>query len=126
MSRTGRDLPTRAAVVIIGGGVIGLSTAYHLAAAGVPDVVLVERAALGSGSTCKAAGGVRAQFSDRINIELGARSLRDVRARSARTLRPGDRPAPGRLPVPARHARGTSRRSRGTSRCRTSWASPAG
>ena len=40
------------------------------------DVVLVERAAFGSGSTCKAAGGVRAQFSDRVNIELGMRSLR--------------------------------------------------
>ena len=76
MSRTGRDLPPRAAVVVVGGGVTGLSTAYHLAAAGVRDVVLVERAALGSGSTCKAAGGVRAQFSDRVNIELGTRSLR--------------------------------------------------
>ncbi len=64
-------LPTRASVVIVGGGVMGLSTAYHLAAAGVPDVVLVERDALGSGSTCKAAGGVRAQFSDPVNIELG-------------------------------------------------------
>ena len=75
MSRTGRDLPPRAAVVIIGGGVIGVSTAYHLAAAGVRDVVLVDRAGFGSGSTCKAAGGVRAQFSDRTNIELGRRSL---------------------------------------------------
>ena len=39
------------------------------------DVVLLDRDELGHGSTCKAAGGVRAQFSDRINIELGARSL---------------------------------------------------
>ena len=54
---------------------MGLSTAYHLARAGVTDVVLVEQGELGSGSTCKAAGGVRAQFSDRVNIELGARSL---------------------------------------------------
>src|SRR6476619_6215952 len=69
-------LPSRASVVIVGGGVIGLSTAYHLAHAGVPDVVLVEKGELGSGSTCKAAGGVRAQFSDAVNIELGARSLR--------------------------------------------------
>jgi len=69
-------LPSRASVVIIGGGVVGLSTAYHLARAGVSDVVLVEQGELGSGSTCKAAGGVRAQFSDRVNIELGARSLR--------------------------------------------------
>jgi sarcosine oxidase subunit beta len=62
--------------VIIGGGIVGLSTAYHLASAGVTDVVLVERSELGSGSTCKAAGGVRAQFSDAVNVELGARSLR--------------------------------------------------
>lgn len=70
------DLPTRAAVVIIGGGVMGLSTAYHLARAGVTDIVLVEQSEFGSGSTCKAAGGVRAQFSDPVNIELGLRSLR--------------------------------------------------
>jgi sarcosine oxidase subunit beta len=55
---------------------MGLSAAYHLARAGVSDVVLVERDELGSGSTCKAAGGVRAQFSDAVNIELGLRSLR--------------------------------------------------
>jgi len=69
-------LPSHASVVIIGGGVMGLSTAYNLARAGVTDVVLVEKGELGSGSTCKAAGGVRAQFSDAVNIELGARSLR--------------------------------------------------
>jgi sarcosine oxidase subunit beta len=61
--------------VIIGGGVIGASIAFHLAEAGVPDVLLLDRAALGSGSTSKAAGGVRAQFSDELNIQLGARSL---------------------------------------------------
>ncbi|MET0469133.1 MAG: FAD-binding oxidoreductase, partial [Aeromicrobium sp.] len=70
------DLPTRASVVIVGGGVMGLSAAYHLARAGVTDVVVVEKDELGSGSTCKAAGGVRAQFSDAVNIELGHRSLR--------------------------------------------------
>jgi len=70
------SLPTRADVVVIGGGVIGLSAAYHLAASGVRDVVLVEKDEFGSGSTCKAAGGVRAQFSDAVNIELGLRSLR--------------------------------------------------
>lgn len=69
------ELPSHASVVIIGGGVMGLSTAYHLAHAGVTDVVLVEKSEFGSGSTCKAAGGVRAQFSDAVNIELGLRSL---------------------------------------------------
>jgi sarcosine oxidase subunit beta len=67
--------PTSAEVVIIGGGAIGTSIAFHLAEAGVTDVVLLERDTLGAGSTCKAAGGVRAQFSDPINIQLGARCL---------------------------------------------------
>lgn len=70
------ELPTQASVVVIGGGIMGLSTAYHLAAAGAPEVVLLEKDEFGSGSTCKAAGGVRAQFSDAVNIELGQRSLR--------------------------------------------------
>jgi sarcosine oxidase, subunit beta len=70
-----RALPGSAEVVVIGGGAIGTSIAFHLAEAGVTDVVLLERDELGAGSTCKAAGGVRAQFSDHINIELGARSL---------------------------------------------------
>jgi len=61
--------------VVIGGGVIGLSAAYHLARAGVEDVVVLERDALGSGSTCRAAGGVRALFSDEVNIRLGLRGL---------------------------------------------------
>lgn len=84
MSRTGREHPSKASVVIIGGGVMGVSIAYHLAAAGVPDVVLVDKDAFGSGSTCKAAGGVRAQFSDRINIELGLRSLETFESFGAR------------------------------------------
>jgi sarcosine oxidase, subunit beta len=61
-------------VVIVGGGVIGTSAAFHLAEAGV-DVALIERAQLGSGSTSKAAGGVRTQFSDRLNIEVAKRSM---------------------------------------------------
>lgn len=69
------EVPARASVVIVGGGVIGLSTAWRLAQAGVSDVVLIEREEFGSGSTCKAAGGVRAQFSDAVNVELGLRGL---------------------------------------------------
>jgi sarcosine oxidase, subunit beta len=68
-------LPTKASAVVVGGGVMGTSVAFHLAEAGVRDVVLLERDALGAGSTSKAAGGVRAQFSDPLNIALGARSL---------------------------------------------------
>ncbi|GAA2791929.1 FAD-binding oxidoreductase [Saccharopolyspora taberi] len=68
-------LPPRAEVVVIGGGVVGASAAFHLAEAGA-DVLLLERDELAAGSTSKAAGGVRAQFSDPVNIELGLRSLR--------------------------------------------------
>jgi 4-methylaminobutanoate oxidase (formaldehyde-forming) len=49
-------LPTQARVVIVGGGIIGCSTAYHLAKLGCPDVLLLERAKLTSGSTHHAAG----------------------------------------------------------------------
>ncbi|PVA09774.1 FAD-dependent oxidoreductase [Pelagivirga sediminicola] len=50
------DLPTKARVVIIGGGVVGCSVAYHLAKLGWSDVVLLERKALTSGTTWHAAG----------------------------------------------------------------------
>ena len=65
----------RASVVVIGGGVMGTSVAFHLAEAGVADVLLVERDQLAEGSTSRAAGGVRAQFSDPLNVRIGARSL---------------------------------------------------
>ena len=65
----------RASVVIVGGGVIGTSIAFHLAEAGVEGVLLIERAELGSGSTAKGAGGVRAMFSDELNVSIGIRSL---------------------------------------------------
>ena len=83
MTASRRQPPSSASVVIIGGGVMGLCSAYHLARSGVPRVVLLDRDALGSGSTCKAAGGVRAQFSDPVNITLGARSLETFAARGS-------------------------------------------
>jgi sarcosine dehydrogenase len=49
-------LPSHAEIVVIGGGIVGCSTAYHLAKAGAKDVVLLERAKLTSGSTFHAAG----------------------------------------------------------------------
>lgn len=67
-------LPARAEVVVVGGGVMGTSIAFHLAEAG-RDVLLVERDTLASGSTSRAAGGVRAQFSDELNIAIAMRSL---------------------------------------------------
>lgn len=71
-----RTVPPTADVVIIGGGVMGASTAFHLAEAGVRNIVVVERGDLGCGSSGKPIGGVRAHFSDPLNIELGSRSLR--------------------------------------------------
>ncbi len=61
--------------VIIGGGVVGASVAYHLARRGMRRVVVLERDALGSGSTSKNAGGVRLQFSSEINVQLSQRSI---------------------------------------------------
>ena len=66
--------PASAEVVVVGGGVIGTSVAFHLAEAGV-DVCLLERDELAGGSTSRAAGGIRAQFSDPLNIAIGLRSI---------------------------------------------------
>src|SRR5439155_10354406 len=66
-------------VVIVGGGVVGASAAYHLAAAGAGRVLLLERAdELGTGSTGACAGGFRRQFSSRVNILLSLASVRMI------------------------------------------------
>jgi sarcosine oxidase subunit beta len=63
-------------VVIIGGGIIGSSIAYYLAEAGCSNVIVVERGAeQGLGSTGRATGGVRAQFSTDINIRMSLYSI---------------------------------------------------
>jgi sarcosine oxidase, subunit beta len=63
-------------VVIIGGGIVGSSIAYHLAAAGCRNVLVVEReSAQGKGSTGKSMGGVRAQFSTPVNIQMSLYSI---------------------------------------------------
>jgi sarcosine oxidase subunit beta len=60
-----------ASVAVIGGGVIGASVAYHLAARGWRDVVVLDRgAAPGEGSTGRATGGYRAQYATPINVRL--------------------------------------------------------
>lgn len=69
------DWPKGAEVVVVGGGIVGASALYHLAALGCRDVVLLERDTLGSGSTGAAAGGIRAQFSDELNIRIAIESL---------------------------------------------------
>ena len=68
---------TTADVVIIGGGVIGTSIAYHLAKMGAQNTVVLERESmLGMGSTGKCAGGIRQQFSTEVNIRLSMESVR--------------------------------------------------
>ncbi len=60
---------------MIGGGVTGLSIAFHLARAGARDVTVLERDQLASGATGRSAGGIRLQFSDAVNIRLAQRSV---------------------------------------------------
>ncbi len=63
-------------VVVIGGGVVGLSVAYHLAKRGAGRVVLLEREPfLGTGSTGKCAGGIRQQFSSEANVRVSIESV---------------------------------------------------
>lgn len=70
------SLPASADIVIIGGGVMGVSAAYHLARRGVKDVVLLEREPFfGTESTAKCAGGVRAHFGTEVNCRLSTLSL---------------------------------------------------
>ena len=63
-------------MVIIGSGIVGSSVAYHLAQAGCTNVLVVEREAhQGKGSTGKSMGGVRAQFSTPVNIQMSRYSI---------------------------------------------------
>ncbi|MFC1895928.1 NAD(P)/FAD-dependent oxidoreductase [Thermodesulfobacteriota bacterium] len=70
------QLPSRADVVIVGGGIIGLSIAYHAVKSGMRDVLVLETGSIGQGSTGKCAGGIRTQFSTRINIEFSLLSFK--------------------------------------------------
>src|SRR6516165_8124148 len=63
-------------VVIIGGGIVGSSIAWQLTTAGCRNVLVVEReSSQGKGSTGKSMGGVRAQFSTAVNIQMSLYSI---------------------------------------------------
>jgi glycine/D-amino acid oxidase-like deaminating enzyme len=64
-----------ARIVVAGGGAIGASIAYHLALGGARDIVLVDRATIASGSTGKAMGGIRQQFSTAAEVRLARESI---------------------------------------------------
>jgi sarcosine oxidase subunit beta len=71
-----QEFPATADIVIIGGGVMGASTAYHLAQAGQRNVVLIERTEhYEDSATNRCAGGVRYQFSTEVNVRLSQASL---------------------------------------------------
>ena len=71
----------RAAVAVVGGGVIGASIAYHLAKRGVRDVLVLDRGREpGEGSTGKATGGFRAQFATAVNVRMSLLAREKLRA----------------------------------------------
>src|SRR5207248_4318119 len=69
-------VPRTASAVIIGGGVVGCAIADHVAGRGVRDVLVLERETVGSGTTSKAAGGIRAQFSTETEIRFSLEAIK--------------------------------------------------
>ena len=68
-------LPKTASCVLIGGGAVGLSVAYHLARGGMAGVALLEKGLLGEGSTGACAGGVRLDYSSEVNVRFSLASM---------------------------------------------------
>lgn len=70
------NLPPTANIIVIGGGVMGASTAYHLALRGEKNILLLEKEDFfGQGATGRCAGGVRYQFATEVNVRLSQESL---------------------------------------------------
>src|SRR6266404_1952726 len=70
-----RRMTDTAEVVIVGAGIMGVSTAYHLARLGAGRVIVLERDTVCSGSTALASGGIRHQYANRLGIELTTHSI---------------------------------------------------
>jgi len=73
----------KARVVILGAGIVGLSTAWHLARRGITDVLVIDRGYLCGGASGRNGGGVRAQFSSETTIRLMQESIEICRAFAA-------------------------------------------
>jgi sarcosine oxidase subunit beta len=70
------EMEKTADIVIIGGGIIGVSIAYHLALKKAGRIILLEKGQLGEGSTSRCVGGIRTQFSTEINILFSLESIK--------------------------------------------------
>ena len=79
------SLPSQAQVVIIGGGVIGTSIAYHLTKLGWRDVVLLEKSQLTSGTTWHAAGLVVTPSGNRLSVEMSTYTIELMKLLEAET-----------------------------------------
>ncbi|MFW5913819.1 MAG: NAD(P)/FAD-dependent oxidoreductase [Bacillota bacterium] len=73
--KTNKPLPKVAQAVIIGGGISGLSIAWHLAKKGMKDIVVLEKAYLGSGATGRCGAGIRQQWSTEANCLMAKKSV---------------------------------------------------
>jgi len=67
-------------VAIIGGGAVGLATAWQLVERGITSVTVLEAGELASGSSSRSAGFIETQYVDPLDIELRARSMHTFRA----------------------------------------------
>ena len=70
----GEGLPTNTRIVVIGGGVIGASVAWHLTRLGCPDVAVLERGQIGCGTTWHSAGNIVRMSTDPVAVEIYAQS----------------------------------------------------
>src|SRR5262244_4662238 len=71
----GAGVANTAEVVVVGAGIMGVSTAYHLARLGAGRVIVLERDTVCAGSTALASGGIRHQYANRVGIELTTHSI---------------------------------------------------
>src|SRR5947208_2371501 len=97
MGASEMTIPSRADVVIIGGGIIGCSLAYHLTRIGIKDVLLLEQHKLSSGTTWHSVGSVGQLRSSRLATELATYTLNLLKTLEAETGQPTGLKQPGSI-----------------------------